>query len=218
MILSSGYLFAEGISGGTPPISGNVIFENGVWNANRMKAGFALESNMYIVQNVYSGIPFSQGSMAITQGGFAQQIAADDGACFVNYGTDHNLLSVENGYIKHVGQWLSSDRDGCEYFFPVNMQKMSVEGYSKMYVTLDYSQEGIPDPQAGQAGFLYLYLHYTSGNNLSTLGYNTFTCSGSPTLAEETHYITMDNDNGAPSYIRIAMSDGTYHIKKIWFE
>lgn len=217
MILSSAHIFGKTIKAGPAPVLNNIIFD-GEFNAARMKTGFELANNLYIVQNIYPGIPFSQGSMAITQGGFAQQIAADDGACFVNYGTDQNLLSLEDGYLKHIGRWLSSDRDGCEYFMPVNMQKMSVEGYSKLYVTLDYSQEGIPDPEVGQHGFLGLYLHYTSGGNLPTLGYDVFSCSGSPTLAEETHYITMDNDNGAPSYIRISMSDGTYHIKKIWFE
>lgn len=217
MIISSAHLFGKTIKAGPAPVLNNKIFD-GAFNANRMKPGFDLANNLYIVQDIYPGIPFNQGSTAITQGGFSQQIAADDGACFVNYGTDHNLLTLENNYIKHIGQSLSSSIDGCEYFLPVNMQKMSVEGFSRLYVTLDYSQEGIPDPQVGQAGFLYLYLCYTDGNMLKNLGYEYFTCSGSPTLAEETHYITMDNDNGAPSYIRIAMSDGTYHIKKIWFE
>ena len=70
MQIEKAYLFARQISASGPaPLPDNVIFDNGMFNPNRMKTGFDLVNNTYLAQDVYSGISYSSGYLPIEQGG-----------------------------------------------------------------------------------------------------------------------------------------------------
>lgn len=211
MTISSAYIFAKQIKAAAIP--SNVIFDGG-FNLQRMKPGFDMANNKYIVQDLYPNMDYDTGEMAILNGVFETQIAQDDGACLITYGTDHDLLTLVDGYLEHVGDSLTPTIDGCQYFFPVNMRKLSEEGYTKINITLDYCMNAV---QTGGDN-LSLQILWTNGNRLSSLAAGVWSCPSSSTLTESTFSMGFDSDNGAPSYIRLAMSSGTYHVKKIWFE
>lgn len=219
MIISSSHLFAKQITaGGTPPIPNNVVYDC-AFNSSRMKQGFDLVNNVAFIQDMYAGISFGQGQTAIANGAMYSVIQADDGTTLGNHGTDNDTLYFENNYITHVGRAIQDSVDGVDYYLPVNMQSVIYEGYSTLHIKLGYSKQGMPSGMAG-AGYLLMYLYGVSSNySMLTIGGDLFRMPVVDDETEVTYYSLLNaNTSEIPKYLRLTMSDGTYHIKKIWFE
>lgn len=216
MIYSSAYIFGQQITAGGTPIQSNIIFDAGVFNMERMKQGFDFVNNTYIAQDIYPSVAYSSGYLPIERGGFATQIAADDGACFVNIGTDRAYLTQGDGYLEHEGNYITPDVDGCDYYLPVVMQKFSEEGYTSFNVTLDYHYSPV---QTGGSLFL-MQIFGVDGSNLQDMASGGGDCPSTPDFTERTFSMPVGtySENFVPKYICIRMTSGTYRIKRMWFE
>lgn len=220
MQISSAYLYGSGMSEGqvpTPVLPDNVIFDQGVFNMNRMKAGFSLD-NVLTSQEKYSGIPYYQGDMPITQGGFAQEIQADDGTVFANLGTNNEGMQIVGQALQHIGtEDYDYSKDGCNYFFPIDFDTLRQEGYSKLCIDMDYSTQGIVNPTSAYRR-IEVYLYYVSGNGLAPVGSQSFNLNDTPDFVQHTLELSPSYLDYVPAYLELVMTHGTYNIYKMWFE
>lgn len=237
MQIEKAYLFGRQISAGsspTPVLDQNVIFDSGVFNMNRMQTGFSL-NDVVSLQEVYRNPPYSR-ELAYTTGEnvFTSNIkilvdygGATDGSVLVNHGTDEPVLVVENNRLKHVGRSnANANVDGGDYLLPVNFGTMVEEGYSRLYVTLEYSTQGIENPTSGtrEIKICPRYKKETPSQigavSMLDISNPSFQLNDDATLTEHTFYVTIGSTklSYAPFWIQLIMTHGTYLIKKIWFE
>lgn len=227
MTFSSAYLFAKQITAGgtpTPVLPTNVVFDNGVFNMERMKANFALD-NVITALDMNPNATYSIGMVIIDNA--SDYIRDNNGEIFVNQGTDRCFLSLVNGCLVHVGTSdTNANADGCDYSFPINFDTLLLEGYTKFYVTLDYSTQGIVNPTA-QTRRIGIDVRYTkvSGSNyvipsVCDTSNPRFTLNNTPTTTEHTFNVNFDETKlgEKPTFIQLLMTHGTYAIKKMWFE
>ena len=218
MNISSAYIFGKQLKSITPPLQNDVIFDDGRFNANRMKQGFDFENNVAFIQDLYPGISFGDAQTAIANGAMYSVIQQDDGATLGNHGTDNNTISVVDNCITHIGLGMQASANGVDYYLPVNMQSVLSEGYSKLCIKLGYSKEGIT--AGGSAGYMLMYLYGVNSNySLHYIGGDLFRMPEADVETEVTYNTLLDGGTSEiPRYLRLTMSSGTYHIKKIWFE
>lgn len=227
MTFSSAYLYAKQITAGgtpTPVLPTNVVFDSGVFNMDRMKTNFALD-NIITAKDINSRATYSSGNIIITMA--SDYIRDNNGETYVNQGTDECVLSLLNGCLVHVGTSdTNANADGCDYYFPINFDTLLNEGYTKFYVTLDYSTQGIVSPTA-QTRKLGVNVRYTI-NNGGTYGIQSVCDVSNPsfnlndTATTTEHMVNVNFDETKlgekPTFIQLLMTHGTYAIKKMWFE
>lgn len=192
----------------------NVIFENGQFNTQRMKAGFNLDNNILTAQSVYSTANYSNGIIVI-EGYFQSQIAAEDGCTFVTLGTNSSYLINQGQYLYHAGDAIIDDDniDGCCYFIPINFEQLNIEDYDTINFKFD---QDLAPAQVNRSSFSG-YIYETDGNNqLHTRG------GGGERLETSGEYNLKQDLGGSglnyvPTYVSFRLTHGTYHIKKIWF-
>lgn len=196
------------------PMQSNVIFENGQFNTQRMKAGFNLDNNILTAQSVYSTANYSNGIIAI-EGHFQSQIAAEDGCTFATLGTNSSYLINQDQYLYHAGDATIDDDniDGCCYFIPINFEQLNIEDYDTINFKFD---QDLAPAQVNRSSFSG-YIYETDGNNqLHTRG------GGGERLETSGEYNLKQDLGGSglnyvPIYVSFRLTHGTYHIKKIWF-
>lgn len=219
MNISSAYIFAKQIKGATPQLPANVIYDSGRFNDDRMKQGFSL-NNILTAQSVYPGTSYSNGIRAIN-GYFTQQIEAADGKTFESIGTSGSGIEETGQYLEHIGTSATDDDvDGCAIFLPVEMNRLSEEGYSTLHILFDWSTEGIADPSQLVYGIIYGFAKKTENYQLFDIGGGAIRLEKTSTLTEFEFSENLGGSglNWIPTYIEIRVTHGTYHIKKIWFE
>lgn len=216
MNISSAYIFGKQLKSITPPLQNDVIFDDGRFNANRMKQGFDFENNVAFIQDLYPGISFGDGQSAIANGAMYEVIQSDNGETLANHGTNNDVIYIEDGSITHVETSMLSSEAGVDYYFPVNMQPITTEGYETLNITYGYKK---PSQESG-VGNLLVYLYGINSNySMAYIGGETIVLPNTYTEQENTTSIQLDGGlDKIPRYLRILMTSGTYHIKKIWFE
>lgn len=215
-----------------PVLPNNVIFDEGEFNMTRMKEGFSLD-NVVTLQDAYRTyasreLPYSTGEsifitnfkMLIDYGG------ATDGTILVNTGTNNSRLVIENKRLKYVGTSDSNvNIDGFDCCLPVNFGTLVQEEYTRLYITLEYSTQGIVDPTSGERILKMCPLSRVethaqiSGSSMLDSQTPKLQLNDSSVFTEHTFYVEVVSKlSRAPAWIQLIMTHGTYLIKKMWFE
>ena len=202
-------------SGPTP----NIIFENGVFNSDRVPEGFNQLDNSVIPQ---PSAGFSGGSTAIRSGGAATYL--NTSTILINTGSNGYDAGIIDGMICHIGNTNDQELSGRGYYLPIVMQSLQDEGYTKIKISVGVSGYGIPGatPQNPSDGVLLFDILKASGSS-SLYSLNSIQINEDNGLAENPPMSTYTIDLSGyqeytPTYIYLGFVVGTSHIQKIQFE
>lgn len=117
MNMSSGYLFAKGITAGeVPHLSDNVLFEDGRFNSDYVPSGFDFLNNTYELDSASHIYPGTEGTFPSDLLGTNKVIK---GCCFDESSTPGEDWTIEEGYItyNHDAETVTASRYPHKWIF-----------------------------------------------------------------------------------------------------
>lgn len=205
---------------GPTPLDSNIIFENGVFNPDRVPEGFDQLDNSVIPLPQQAG--YNAGTSYILKGAASQYVGTNK--ILIATGSNGYDAGIINGMICHTGNTNDAELSGRGYFLPIVMQSLQDEGYTKLKIAVGISGYGIPgaDPEHLSSGTFQVYLQSTNSPTYSFI-LNGKDISKINDLAEnppiEIYEIDLSGyQSYIPSYLFLGFMVGTSHIQKIQFE